>query len=100
MLEPLVFEPPFEVLSCSWPRPVEADGHWVSAPEWDAPVMPYRPQPYWEFVHDELCWMIDWRDFFRGGLKIWERHLSGEMKGFHIVFRIRPTRSGRLVFWD
>jgi hypothetical protein len=36
---------PFEIVGCSWPRPVEVvDGGWVSGPEWDAPLMPTRPQ--------------------------------------------------------
>src|SRR5919112_6183955 len=35
---------PFEIVGCSWPRPVEVvDGRWVSEPEWDAPLMPTRP---------------------------------------------------------
>ena len=92
---------PYEIISCSWPRPArETNGQWSSDPEWDAPPMPYRPQSYWQMMSDELCWMIDWREFFKSGLKLHERDLCGEMKRFHIVFRLRINRGGKLVFWD
>jgi hypothetical protein len=91
---------PFDVISCSWPRPVEqADGRWTSEPEWDAPVMPSVPQPRWERVQNEWCWMINWRDLFKSGLKAWDARLGGEMRGFQIVFRLRIHKSGRLIFW-
>jgi hypothetical protein len=96
-----MIETPFEIISCSWPRPViETDGQWTSDPEWDAPPMPYRPQPYWEMINGELCWMVDWREFFKNGLKIGDPTLSGEMRCFHIVFRLRVACEGTLVFWD
>lgn len=96
-----MFDPPFEVVRCSWPRPVgQAHGQWLSDPDWLAPPMPYRPQPYWDTIHGELCWLIDWRDFFRGGLKLWDRGLCGEMRGFHVLFHLRMNRGGRFVFWD
>lgn len=94
-------EIPFDVISCSWPRPVEQrDGGWMSEPDWDAPLMTMPPQPHWELIHDDLCWTINWRENFRRGLKLWEPHNSGEMRGFHIVFSLKIKASGRLVFWD
>lgn len=94
-----MLEVPFEIISCSWPRPVrEEGGQWVSDPEWDAPLMPYRPEPYWEVMHGGLWWMIDWRAFFKGRLKTWEQ--CGEMRRFHIVFRLRVSAGGALVFHD
>jgi len=96
-----MLETPFEIISCSWPRPIrETDGRWISDPEWDSPLMPYSPQAYWEVVSSELCWMIDWREFFRSGLKVYERELCGEMKCFHIIFHLRVSRTGTLAFWD
>ena len=92
---------PFDIISCSWPRPVEQlDGHWASEPEWDAPLMPVPPQPHWERIHDEWCWTINWRDLFRGGLKWGGASTGGEMRGFHVVFRLRIKGNGKLVFWD
>jgi hypothetical protein len=61
--------------------------------------MPILPQPRWERVQDDWCWMIDWRALFKGGLKISDPQLGGEMRGFHVVFRLRINQSGRLVFW-
>jgi hypothetical protein len=96
-----MLEPPFEVLRCSWPRPVaHAEGRWVSEPDWAAPPMPALPQPFWESFQGELCWTIDWRAWFRGGLKYWLPHQGGEMRGFHVVFHLRVNDTGRLVFWD
>ncbi|HET6980076.1 MAG TPA: hypothetical protein VFI24_27330 [Pyrinomonadaceae bacterium] len=93
--------PPFEIINCSWPRPVhEAGEKWVSDPEWSAPAMPYRPQPYWEMIGSELCWKIDWREFFRNGVRIGDPTLSGEMRSFHIVFKLRVACDNTLVFWD
>jgi hypothetical protein len=43
---------------------------------------------------------IDWRKFFAEGVASPEWHLAGEMKEFHLVFRIRAERSGTLVFHD
>ena len=93
--------PPFEIISCSWPRPVrETNGRWSSDPEWDAPPMPYRPQPYWTMIGDEVCLMINWRRFFRCGLKVGYPDLSGDMRGFHIVSKLLVTADGPLIFWD
>ena len=56
--------PPFDLLHCSWPRPVEQkDGYWTSEPEWDAPSLPLPPQPRWRTLCGETCWTIDWREF-------------------------------------
>ena len=62
--------------------------------------MPYLPQPRWELLHGEPCWLIDWREFFRTGLKPWDIRQSGEMRRFHVVFQIRTTGAGRFVFYD
>lgn len=92
---------PFDIITCSWPRPVEVrEDLWTSEPEWDAPAMPTRPQPRWESVNGEQCWRIDWRDWFRGGLRYWGPELGGEMRRFHVVFRLRVHGTGTLVFWD
>ena len=92
---------PFEIISCSWPRSVqETDGRWTSDPEWGAPAMPYRPQAYWEMVNNEPCWMIDWREFFKNGLRLKYPALSGEMKCFHVVFNLHVNCDDTLVFWD
>lgn len=94
-------EPPFDILSCSWPRPVvQENGRWTAEPEWDAPTMPTHPVPHWKSLGSEVCWTINWREHFKRGLKVWEHHLCGEMRGFHIVFRLRMRASGTLVFWD
>ena len=96
-----MFDPPFDLLTCSWPRPVEhSDGFWRSEPEWETPAMPVRPQPRWRLIDGELCWTIDWREFFRDGLTIDDASCSGEMRGFHIVSLLRVNESGTLVFWD
>ncbi len=92
---------PFDIISCSWPRPVEsADGRWTSEPEWDAPLMPIIPQPRWERIQGEWCWMINWRELFKRGLKSWDSRVGGEMRGFQVVFRLRISKSGQLIFWD
>ena len=89
---------PFELLSCSWPRPIRQDGdRWVSEPEWDAPPSPYRPRPTWRMIGSEPAWTVDWIDLFRGGVA---GLFACEMRGFHVVFRIRALSTGTLVFWD
>ena len=108
-----MLEPPFDLVGCSWPRPVErAGGRWTSPPDWDAPPMPapYWPQPRWAVVADELCWAvvadelcwaIDWRDLFRRGVPGKAgSEFCGEMRGFHVVFRLRVNGGGALTFWD
>ncbi len=93
--------PPFEIISCSWPRPIEqVEDRWTSEPDWDAPLMPIPLQPHWDILNDEVCWTIDWRDLFRTGLKKGDPFVGGEMRGFHLVFRLRINESGTLVFWD
>jgi hypothetical protein len=96
-----MLETPFDIISCSWPSPIEQrDNKWVSEPEWDAPLMPMLPQPHWQLLNDEPCWMINWRDVFRQGLKIGNPDMGGEMRNFHIVLHLRMKESGTLVFWD
>lgn len=62
--------------------------------------MPFLPQPRWELLSDQQCWTINWREFFRTGLQLFHVGRCGEMKGFHVVFHIRPAESGKLVFYD
>src|SRR5215213_6890298 len=82
-------QPPFKVVDCSWPRPVEeSDGYWISDVEWDAPAMLTLPEPTWTTINRDRCWTIDWHQFF-----------GGEMRGFHVVFRLKVNRDGRLVYW-
>src|SRR5579871_3007024 len=100
MLHPEWHETPFDLVSCSWPRPIAQTGdRWTSEPEWDAPPMPYLPPAYWRTVgrkpHDHPIYSIDWRDFFSP-----RPYGSGEMRGFHVVFRVRVTAGGKLLFWD
>jgi len=92
---------PFQIVRCSWPRPVVETGRcWTSDPDWDAPSMSCLPQPRWELLGGEACYTIDWREFFRAGLKPFDIRQSGEMRRFHVVFQIRPAHSGKLVFYD
>lgn len=46
------------------------------------------------------AWVIDWRDHFRADLQYPAVGLGGEMRGFHVVFRLRIMKGGQLVFWD
>jgi len=62
--------------------------------------MPFQPVPTCRNIQDELCWTINWRDVFAAGLKFWSPRPSGEMRGFHVVFRLRMRSTGTLVFWD
>ncbi|HZI17743.1 MAG TPA: hypothetical protein VEY09_04035 [Pyrinomonadaceae bacterium] len=92
-------ERPFDIVRCSWPRAVEVSGRqWASDPEWDAPPMPFVPQPRWQAIAGDKCWTINWREFFNAGLR--PAGQGGEMRGFHVVFRIRVNAGGRFVFWD
>lgn len=91
---------PFDLIRCSWPRPVEQRaGRWISEPEWEAPLMPRPPQPQWRRLAGELCWSLDWCEAFRQGLTLWKASVSGELPGFHVVFELRANASGTLVFW-
>src|SRR5260221_2246700 len=96
-----MLEPPFDLLRCSWPRPVvQKDGCWTSEPEWNGPAMPWPPDWRVEVIDDHACWMIDWREFFKRGVKWWVPNMGGEMRGFHVVFHLRLRQTGKLVFWD
>ncbi|HZT99917.1 MAG TPA: hypothetical protein VFA10_09670 [Ktedonobacteraceae bacterium] len=96
-----MLEPPFDIISCSWPRPIEQrNNQWASEPEWDAPLMPMLPQLHCELINEELCWMINWRNMFRQGLRIGNPDMGGEMRDFHIVLHLRIKEGGILVFWD
>lgn len=92
-------ENPYDIISCSWPRAVEtSERSRVSDPEWDAPPMPFVPRPRWQRINGGQCWTINWREFFNADLK--HGGGGGEMRGFHVVFRVRVNGGGRLVFWD
>lgn len=96
-----MMENPFDIISCSWPRAVEvSERSWVSEPEWDAPLMPFVPQPRWQRMGGEQCWTIQWREFFSSDLQLWNRRATGEMRGFHGIFKVRVNGSGKLNFWD
>lgn len=89
---------PFELLSVSWPRPVQCDRDtWLSEPVWDAPRAPDAPVPRWRVHEGEGLLGIDWCDWCRSGMFQAD---AGEMRGFHVVFRVRLKRSGRLEYWD
>lgn len=92
---------PFELLEVCWPRPVKiVDWRWVSEPEWDGTPMNNKPLVNLKLVEGKICWAIDWRDFFRTGVRTNAPFDGGEMSGFHVVFRILITESGTLRFWD
>src|SRR5690349_12701446 len=89
------------ILSCSWPRPVRSEGRcWTSEPEWDAPLMPSIPS--WSHFRLDTGGTpgFDWRDLFARHIQVHVGHRTGEMKEFHVVFRLRVERSGMLVFYD
>jgi len=89
----------FRIFSCSWPRPVEYQGGiWVSAPEWDALEMPELPLMRYEELDGHVGVVIDWREVFRGGFLTFMG--GGEMRGFHVAFRLRIEQYGVFVFWD
>jgi hypothetical protein len=91
---------PFDIVTCSWPRPAEVvNGRWVFEPEWNGPPMPTRPESYWTTLHSEPYWTINWREFFRTGVKPYHPSLGGEMRGFYVVFDLQVKESGKLVFW-
>lgn len=89
----------FRIVSVSWPRPVEYEGGvWLSAPEWDTPAMPELPLMRYEEMEGHVGLVIDWCECFRGGFLTFTT--GGEMRGFHVVFRVRIEQAGILVFWD
>jgi hypothetical protein len=89
------------ILSCSWPRPVRSEGRrWISEPEWDAPLMPSVPSWSQFRLDAQATPGIDWRDLFGRHVHANVAHRTGEMKEFHVVFRLRAERCGTLVFHD
>jgi hypothetical protein len=91
-----MLERPYELLACSWPRPVSESGRrWTSEPEWNAPLVHLRPQSNWATFDGHRCWSIDWREFFRG-----DPQFGGEMRRFHVRFDVRVNHSGRLILWE
>ena len=94
-------ESDFDIISCSWPRPVRVlEDRWASEPDWDAPLMPYHPQLQTQQIDGNVCRVINWREVFQAGLQFWEPRTTGEMRGFHVVFKIRINNSGILNFWS
>jgi hypothetical protein len=92
---------PFDILSCSWPRPVEESAAvWQSTPDWNAPQMRSLPQLQQRTIGGDVLWAIDWSHEFSRGLRFHSPRRSGEMRGFHVVFQLRMHDSGKLVFWD
>ena len=94
-------QPSLRLISCSWPRPVAARARrWISDPEWNAPAMASVPACHIRTIDGQPTFAIDWRKCFAEGIASPEWHLAGEMKEFHVVFRLRAERSGTLVFHD
>lgn len=88
------------LVSVSWPRPVHCEGRrWISEPDWDAPLMPALPEWRERDVEGAVCQAIDWREVF-GGVHVFGDHVTGQMKEFHVIFRLRPEVGGTLVFFD
>jgi len=99
--EPPAEAPPFDLLQCSWPHPVEHKEHeWTSPVNWDLPQTSHLPTLKPRQVESESLWGISWREHFSRGLKLWEGYQSGEMRGFYVLFHLGVARSGTLVFWD
>jgi hypothetical protein len=73
-------------------------GVWLSSPEWYAPEMPELPLMLYEEMEGHVGVVIDWCEVFRGNFFTFSK--GGEMRGFHVVFRIRIEQDGTLVFWD
>jgi len=95
--------PSFRLLSSSWPRPVQCDERqerWTSAPEWDAPRMPRLPSLTSRRLDGHPADLIDWCGFFGKDIAVVGANRVGEMKKFHVVFRIRVDQTGKLVFFD
>jgi hypothetical protein len=62
--------------------------------------MPFMPAAREVNLGGENCWLIDWSELFEGGVKRCSGARGGEMRNFHVVFRIRIHTSGTLIFWD
>ncbi len=89
------------LLSVSWPVPVECEnGRWISEPAWDAPVMPVLPCWQFRMLDRVSYYTLEWTDVFRTDLNRAGQPTPGEMRGFHVIFRLRVQRGGRLVFFD
>ncbi len=89
------------LLSVSWPRPIQCEGRrWISDPEWDAPPMAMLPEWREREIDGASCQTIDWREVFGGRIRVFGDHVTGQMKEFHVVFRLRVEASGTLVFYD
>jgi hypothetical protein len=60
--------------------------------------MPSLPSRHWEDVEGEVGLVIDWRAAFRGSFLTFIE--GGEMRGFHVIFRIQVHADGEFEFWD
>jgi hypothetical protein len=88
-----------QALSVSWPIPIELDDQrWISEPAWDAPTMPTLPPWQFRMQDGDSYFDLDWTDLFRSDLSLSGRPSPGEMRGFHVVFRLRVEKGGRLAF--
>jgi hypothetical protein len=89
------------LLSVSWPRAVDIQNdRWMSDPAWDAPPMPFLPTWRFQLFEGDGYHTLDWTEFFRMDPFRTGQPSSGEMRGFHVVLRVRVQSGGRLVFFD
>ena len=61
--------------------------------------MPHPAEPHLHLVGDEVCWMVDWREYFRCRQISWDNHPFGDLPGFHVVFTVEALATGALRFW-
>jgi hypothetical protein len=62
--------------------------------------MPWIPSWRFEVLEDVECYALDWMDIFRLDVYRTGQPTAAEMRGFHVVFRLRVQHSGRLTFFD
>ena len=89
------------LLSVSWPRPVRCENsRWISQPDWDAPLMPHLPEWGLGAFEGKGYHTLNWGNEFRCDLNTDGQPTIAEMRGFHVVFRLRVQHSGTLNFFD
>jgi hypothetical protein len=92
---------PFQILECSWPRPASLEGSlWCSEPEWDTPVMPFRPRCHLELLQRCWCWVINWSNFLHFDLRrdVTGKTIERDLPDFYCIWRIQMQQSGILLF--
>jgi hypothetical protein len=62
--------------------------------------MPYLPRWRMQTFEQEGYYAIDWRETFASDLIPPGMPVTGEMRGFHVIFRLRVECSGKIVFID